>query len=438
MAHLVFVEFSGLGVQSIEYAKDLGHTVTLIRSPAYDFMNPPEVRAHAEALADRTLRLPDLHDIGAMAAALSAAGVVPGGVDAVSSTLSLCAYPAAQLAEKLGAAGTPAQAVADAQDKGRCREILRDAGVPSLDFAVVRDLDAALEAAAAIGYPAVVKPVAGVGKAAMAIVAGPEELRAFFAGLPEQFRRIRETQPGLASHLDDRFIVEEVAVGELYSVEYAADRNGDGAPLISVGRKMGRDNPVLELGCTVPSGLDAAEEDELGRYAGEVCRALGLAPGIFHIEAMLTDRGFRLIEANPRISGGSLPDSVALATGRNIFHLLVDIVLGDLIAPRALAATTAASHSFLAAARDAVIPAKLPADWFEQEIRPLIHSGWFRSEPGTEVAGMRTNWDSFGLIRITGADAAQADAECARIRRLVERRLGFDLTPIGATRRGRH
>lgn len=438
MAHVVFVEFSGLGVQSIEHAKEFGHTVTLIRSPAYDFMNPPEVRAHAEALADRTLHLPDLHDIGAMVAALGAAGVVPGSVDAALSTLSLCAYPAAQLAEKLGAVGTPAQAVADAQDKGRCREILRAAGVPSLGFAVVRDVDAALDAAAAIGYPAVVKPVAGVGKAAMAIVAGPADVRAFFDGLPEEFRQIRATQPGLASHLDDRFIVEELAVGELYSVEYAADRAGNGTSLISVGRKMGRDNPVLELGCTVPSGLEAAEEHALAHYAGEVCRALGLAPGIFHIEAMLTAHGFRLIEANPRISGGSLPDSVALATGRNIFHLLVDIMLGAPAAPRPLAANTAASHSFLAAAHDAVIPPDLPDDWFDREIRPLIHSGWFRARPGAQVAGMKTNWDSFGLIRTTGADAAQADAECARVRRLVERRLGFELTPIGPTRRGTH
>jgi biotin carboxylase len=310
--------------------------------------------------------------------------------------------------------------------------------VPNLGFAVVRDLGAALAAAAGIGYPVVVKPVAGVGKAATAIVAGPAELRAFFDGLPAEFRQIRETQPGLAAHLDDRFIVEELAVGELYSVEYAADAGGGGTALISVGRKMGRDNQVLELGCTVPSGLDAVEEDELGRYAGQVCRALGLAPGIFHVEAMLTERGFRLIEANPRISGGSLPDSVALATGENIFHLLVDIVLGAPVPARPLPSRTVASHSFLAAAEDAAIPADLPADWFEHEIRPLIHSGWFRALPGAAVAGMRTNWDSFGLIRTTGADAVAADAECARVRRLIEGRLGFELTPIGATRRGTH
>ncbi|MFE0098746.1 acetyl-CoA carboxylase biotin carboxylase subunit family protein [Streptomyces sp. NPDC059009] len=425
MAHLVFVEITALGVQSIAYAKRQGHEVTLLRSPLYDFITPPAERAEAERLADRTLHAPDLQDVEVLRALLAEHGMGPGDVDAVLSTLSLCVLPAARLAERLGARGTPYEGAAAARDKGRCREILRAAGVPSLGFAVVSALPEALRAADTIGYPVVIKPVSGVGKAVTSIVADAAGLRAHFADAAEE---LRSMEPGLAAELDERYIVEELAVGELYSVEVAADGERF-TPLVAVGRKMGRDNPVLELGCTVPSGLPAAEEAELGAYAAQVCRALGLGLGIFHVEVMRTARGFRLIETNPRISGGSLPDSVRLATDRSLFEILVDLFLGAPTPSGPLPWRRAASHTFLAAAHDTVVPADLAADWFE-EFRPRLHSGFSRAVPGGRLRAMNGNFDPFGLIRVLDTDPDRAAEECARVRGDIEKRLGFPLTAV--------
>lgn len=429
MAHLVFVEITALGVQSIAHAKRLGHEVTLLRSPRYDFVTPPAERARAEELADRTLHLDDLQDVGLLIGPLREHGIRPGDVDAVLSTLSLCVLSAARLAHRLGARGTPHEAVASARDKGRCREILRETGVPSLGFAVVTTLPEALQSAAGIGYPVVIKPVSGVGKAITSIVENPAGLRAHFAAAAEE---LRSMQPGLAAELDDRYIVEELAVGELYSVEVAAGGERF-TPLVAVGRKMGRDNPVLELGCTVPSGLSAADEAELGAYAARVCRVLGLDLGIFHVEVMRTTRGFRLVEANPRISGGSLPDSVRMATDYNIFEILVDLFLGAPAPACPLPWRRAASHTFLAAAQDSVVPRDLPADWFE-EFRPRLHSGWSRAEPGAELRAMNGNFDTFGMIRVVGDDADRAAEEVATVRRDIEQRLGFALTAVTESR----
>ncbi|MER6421438.1 ATP-grasp domain-containing protein [Streptomyces sp. NPDC001137] len=431
MAHLVFVEITALGVQSVAHAKRLGHEVTLLRSPLYDFVTPPAERAQAEQLADRTIHSDDLQDVGRLLGLLREHGIGRGDVDAVLSTLSLCVLSAARLAERLGARGTPYEAVAAARDKGRCREILRETGVPSLGFAVVTTLPEALEAAAAIGYPVVIKPVSGVGKAVTSIVETPDGLRAHFAAAAEE---LRSMQPGLAAELDERYIVEELAVGELYSVEVAADEERF-TPLVAVGRKMGRDNPVLELGCTVPSGLPAAEEAELGLYAARVCEVLGLDLGIFHVEVMRTAKGFRLVEANPRISGGSLPDSVRMATDHNVFEILVDLFLGAPAPEHPLPWRRAASHTFLAAAQDAVVPRDLPADWFE-EFRPRLHSGWSRAEPGARLRAMNGNFDTFGMVRVVGDDADRAAEEVAAVRRDIEKRLGFTLTAVAEARGG--
>ncbi|MET9416909.1 ATP-grasp domain-containing protein [Streptomyces klenkii] len=429
MAHLIFVEITALGVQSIAHAKQLGHEVTLLRSPLYDFITPPTERARAEELADRTLHADDLQDVGLLLGLLSEHGIGAGDVDAALSTLSLCVLSAARLAERLGARGTPYKAAAAARDKGRCREILRDTGVPSLGFAVVTTLPQALIAAAGIGYPVVIKPVSGVGKAVTSIVEDPEGLRVHFARTGEELGAMH---PGLAAELDERFIVEELAVGELYSVEVAADGERF-IPLVAVGRKMGRDNPVLELGCTVPSGLPAGEEAELGEYAARVCQVLGLALGIFHVEVMRTANGFRLVEVNPRVSGGSLPDSVRMATDHNVFEILVDVFLGAPAPAQPLPWRRAASHTFLAAARNSVVPRDLPADWFE-EFRPRLHSGWSHAEPGAEIRAMKGNFDTFGMIRVVDCDADRAAGEVAAVRRDIEKRLGFALTAVAESR----
>lgn len=425
MAHLVFAEITALGIQSLEHAKRLGHEVTLFRSPVYDFVNPPEVRRRAAEIADRTILLDDLQGPHRLLDALRAGGVDPDGVDAVFSTLSLCTYPAAQLAELIGARGTPSAAVEAARDKGRCREILHAAGVPSLGHEVVTTAAQALAAAEVIGYPVIIKPVYGVGKAVMTIAHSAADVRRHFDELDDELRLLN---PGHSGGLDERFVVEELAVGELYSVELATD-GAASTPLVTVGRKVGRDNPVLEMGCVLPSGLDPDLEQELGEYCALVCRTLGLDLGVFHVEVMHTAKGFRLIEANPRISGGSLPDTVRLATGGNIFEIVVDLFLGRPVPARPLPVGKAVNHLFLASAVDATVRADLPADWFE-EFRPRIHSGWTRVGAGDRVSLMKGNFDPFGMIRVVADDVAVAQAECAAVRADIEQTLGIPLTPL--------
>jgi len=421
MSHLVFVETSGSGTHAIEYAKAAGHTVTLLYSPRYDFTASREQRLLARKLADRTAELGEGDSPADLIAALRAAGTDPGEVDAVLSTLAFGIPPAAALAAALGVAGTSAEAVAIARDKGRCREALRAAGAPSLEFAVVTTVDEALAAAEAIGYPVIVKPVLGVGKAATTITRSPQDVRTHFAEAAEAFAGLAT---GMSAHFDDRFIVEELAVGDLYSVEVAADGT-DVVALASTLQKTASHDPVLELGCTVPTGLTPAEEDEMRSYAVQVCRVLGLDLGVFHVEMMRTARGFRLTEANPRIAGGALPETINAAADQNMFEVLVNLFTGQPV-PAPLRFTGAASHSVLGAATPGTVRADLPADWFA-EVHDKIHSGWVRAEPGTRLDVMRGNFDRFGMIRVVAPDADEAKSRCLEVKRTVERKLGIPL-----------
>lgn len=380
------------------------------------------MRLRARALATRTVEVEDVRDTDAVVTSI--AGHYACRPQAVLTTLGTCAQAAADLGATLGARGTDPAAVRKARDKSLCRDALREAGIASIDHAVVVDLHEAITAATAIGYPVIVKPVLGIGKTTTEIVHTQASLSTFFETLPGERAALRE---GLAAHLDERLMIEKVAVGDLYSVEIA-NSGGGCIPLVAVARKTGVDNPVLELGCTVPSGLEPHLEQELRSYACRVCTTLGLDIGIFHVEVMHTAAGFRLIEVNPRITGGALPETINAVADINVFDLLVDLYLGTTGPLQPLSITGYGSHSFLAAAQPSVVPAYLPNDWFNI-YRAMIHSGYCHAQPGMGVPAMKGNFDSFGMVRVIDPVLTIAEERCAHIKAEVEATLGFRLVP---------
>jgi biotin carboxylase len=434
MSHLVFVETSGSGVNAISYAKQAGHTVTYLFSELYDFTASPQQRALARELADHVVELPGGRgaagpDADGLVVAMRSAGVRPEHVDAVLCTLAFCVPQAVALGELLGVRSTSAVAVATARDKGRCRTVLRDAALPSLAFSVVRTREEALSAADDIGYPVIVKPVLGVGKGVTSIACTARDVEVHFSDLAVHLRSL---PPGMAAHFDECFIVEQLAVGDLYSVEVAADgRNW--MPLAATLQKTGAEDPVLELGCTTPCGLDSSLVRELMDYAVRVCRAVGLDLGIFHVEVMHTADGFRLTEVNPRMAGGALPETVNAVAGRNMFEILVDLYLGQPVPPGPLRLDGAASHSVLGAAAESTVRPDLPADWFAGFLDRL-HSGWVRAEPGSRLLAMRGNFDRFGMIRAVAFDAQGAREACNAVKADIERALDVCLVPERTSR----
>jgi len=77
--------------------------------------------------------------------------------------------------------GPRPEAVAQAGDKAQARELARSAGIPVLSGSpILTDVDAAVMAAAELGYPALIKAAAGGGGRGMSVVEDEAELRARF------------------------------------------------------------------------------------------------------------------------------------------------------------------------------------------------------------------------------------------------------------------
>src|SRR3954469_7615383 len=91
-------------------------------------------------------------------------------------------FAAACVAEGLTFIGPRPDAVAQAGDKARARELARTAGIPVLSGSpVLGTAQEAVEAAAALGYPVLVKAAAGGGGRGMSVVEDAARLRARWA-----------------------------------------------------------------------------------------------------------------------------------------------------------------------------------------------------------------------------------------------------------------
>lgn len=425
MAHIVFVECTHLGVQAIEAAKRFGHRVSLVTSGKVDWLLTEDNKRTIRENVDHVWKTDDTQNIAAVRRALIECREAHP-IDAVLSMLHQCVPATTAAAADLGLRTTDPRGIENARDKTRCRELLDAAGIPSVKYATVTSAEAALAALRDIGYPAIIKPRTGMGKLITTFVHGEADVVAHFEQANAQFLSL---DGSLRNELTLEFIVEEIAVGPLYSIEVGASTHGEWMPFAILRRKTGLHNPILEMGSVIPCGLSDAQYDEVADYAIRVLKALGLDLGIFHVEFIYTSDGPRLVEVNPRIAGGTIPDLVRAATGVNLFECLVRIYLGERIGMTKLPCNIAASQSLIGVAESCTVREDLPDNWFEP-IRVKLHSGNVNIRAGQAVRKMQTSYDVYGVVRTTADSYDEVLKRAEEFYTEVERTLGVKLTEI--------
>jgi formate-dependent phosphoribosylglycinamide formyltransferase (GAR transformylase) len=86
-------------------------------------------------------------------------------VDRLECTIESHVLPVARVRERCGIPGTSARAAYLCRDKPTMKQVLRDAGIPTAASTAVEQVQQALDFAAAVGYPLIVKPRDAAGAA---------------------------------------------------------------------------------------------------------------------------------------------------------------------------------------------------------------------------------------------------------------------------------
>lgn len=228
--------------------------------------------------------------------------------------------PTARIADMLGVPGLGAVGVMNCRDKHRTRQLLTAAGLPQPRFALSATADEARAAAAAIGYPVVVKPRALGASIGVVLAADEAELNAAF--------RVAE-DAGFAG--DEPFrggaLVEEYIAGPEVSID-AAVFKGEYLPMYVAHKTVGMHPYFEELGHVVDAADPLLADEAFLDVLVTAHRVLAVENGITHTEVKLTERGPLIVEVNGRPGGDLITYIGLLATGIDAGRALVDIETG--------------------------------------------------------------------------------------------------------------
>jgi hypothetical protein len=217
---------------------------------------------------------------------------------------------AALVAEKLGLPHNPVEAVRNAGDKARQRERWAAAGVAQPRFEIVpaRGADGAVvQAAAAVGFPCVVKAVSL--SASQGVLRANDPDQAWSAA--ERIRRVLAA----AGHPDtEPLLVEEYLPGPELSIDGLLGEDGDLSVTAIFGKPATPAGPTFEETLLVaPSGLPAGVLTEAIATAGRAARALGLISGPVHAELRIAESTGQHRPAAAGGGGGAVPAMLELA-----------------------------------------------------------------------------------------------------------------------------
>jgi carbamoyl-phosphate synthase large subunit len=210
--------------------------------------------------------------------------------------------------------GTSPDSIDIAEDRRRFEAIARKLGVLQPPNGTATSVDEAVEVAARVGYPVLVRPSYVLGGRAMEIVYDEPSLREYFV----RAVRVSEDRPVLVDRfLEDAFEADVDAIsdgkrvvigGIMQHIEEAGIHSGDSA-------------------CVLPPYLIGEKDLEtMRRHTVAFAEALGVV-GLINVQYAIKDRVVYVIEVNPRASR-TIP-FISKATGVPLASAAARVMLGE-------------------------------------------------------------------------------------------------------------
>jgi carbamoyl-phosphate synthase large subunit len=218
-------------------------------------------------------------------------------------------------------AGTSPETIDLAEDRDRFREIMERLGIPMPESAMVSTLDEALEAAASIGYPLMVRPSYVLGGRGMEVVHDEEMLRRYVAAAHD----VTPERPLLIDRfLENAIECEADAIADgtdafvpavMQHIEYAGIHSGDSA-------------------CVIPPVIISEEHlATIDDYTRRIAIELGVV-GLMNMQYAISDGVVYVLEANPRASR-TVP-LVSKVANIQMAQLATRVMMGEKLADLAL------------------------------------------------------------------------------------------------------
>jgi S-sulfo-L-cysteine synthase (3-phospho-L-serine-dependent) len=314
---LIFVESNttGTGRLFVRAAAECGYSPALLagKPERYSFIQQEALRVvpcDTGSMADLRRGMEGLRSVAPVAGILSSSEYFIG--------------TAAALAQEYELPGPDAEALQVCRSKLNQRRILEKAGLLTPGFQRVTSSQGAMETLKRVPLPVVLKPVCGSGSVGVRLCRTSEEVLEHSAIL------LHRTANERGMPVSPELLIEEYLVGPEFSAEVF---NGS---VIGITRKHISAEPFfVELGHDFPAGLPAEANQAIIDVVQHGLRALHLTWGPAHVELRLTAKGPAIIEVNPRLAGGFIPELVRLAFGIDMVRETIRLAGGETSAIKA-------------------------------------------------------------------------------------------------------
>ncbi len=309
--------------QGVEFDYSCVHASFALRDVGFDTVmvncNPETVSTDYDTSSRLYFEPLTLEDVLEVVHAERQAGPIAGVIVQLGGQTPL-GLAAALKAEGVPIVGTSPEAIDLAEDRGHFGRILTEAGLPAPRHGIAYDEHEAIEIAAGIGYPVLVRPSYVLGGRGMEIVYDDATLTRYIRNATS-FTTGEQVHPVLIDRFLDDAIEIDVDVlydghdmylgGIMEHIEEAGIHSGDSACVI----------PPVTLG---PGELDRVRES-----SRRLAEGIGVH-GLMNVQFALAGDVLYVLEANPRASR-TVP-FVAKATGVPLAKAAARVMLGATIA----------------------------------------------------------------------------------------------------------
>jgi carbamoyl-phosphate synthase large subunit len=305
-------EFDYSGAQACKALKAEGYRIVLVNSNPATIMTDPD-------LADATYIEPITHDmVEQIIARERPDALLPtmGGQTALNTAMAL-ARSGVLLRYGVELIGATEDAIAMAEDRQLFRQAMDRIGLVSPKSRLAGSLDAAIEALATVGLPAIVRPSFTLGGTGGGIAYNTEEFEEIVRG-------------GLRASPSHEVLIEESVLGwKEYELEVVRDRNDNCIVICSIENVDPMGVHTGDSVTVAPALTLTDKEYQLMRNAAiAVLREIGVDTGGSNVQFAVNPEDGRLviIEMNPRVSRSSALASKA--TGFPIAKIAAKLAVG--------------------------------------------------------------------------------------------------------------
>jgi len=268
-------------------------------------------------------RVADVTRTDQLRSALSSLQAVHGPIARAFGAYEQLQHPLAVVREALGIPGLSSAAAHRFRDKAVMKDALRAAGLPVARHALIPAMEALPAAAAAVGFPLVLKPPAGAGARATHRVANAAQLAQLLAEMPPS-----PQAPWLA---------EEMLQGTEHSLE-SVSVNG-AVVWQSVTRYAPTplevlENPWIQWTVLLPREVDAPAYDDIRAAGSAAVAALGMDTGVTHCEWFRRpDGSLAISEIAARPPGANMTTMISRATDTDFVAAWVRLLVHGTFQP---------------------------------------------------------------------------------------------------------